>query len=103
MGSIKAVFDKWRHNLANKIRKQPSMPWSSGGAPVTSTRNFQIFGDLVIVTIRNRRFHAGVTLKNAIAEMRKAAPGITTFDCLFCRVTDGYTDDKWCALNGRWE
>ncbi len=215
MGSLRTVFATWRDNLATNIHKQPSMQWSSGGAPVATTTNFYIVGDLtgatecfvtahggameddfffdndtfkvppgvtvnfyqphgytlgwdstflrdqapiahggtddqaygpgetcvnyiltkdqgrhltgdtgyadsremnyagtqavandlgiVMVTVRNRWFHAGVSLKSCIAEVTKAAPGLTTFNCLFCRVTDDSTDDKWCALNGRWE
>jgi hypothetical protein len=53
--------------------------------------------DTVIVTIRNRWFHAGVTLKEAIKAVRKAAPSIKTFHCMFCRVRDGYDDWAWTA------
>lgn len=68
----------------------------------TSTQ--KLCGDLgiVMVIVRNRWFHAGVTLKAAISEVTKAAPSITTFNCLFCRVTDGSTADVWDAVNGAW-
>ncbi|MBB5690094.1 hypothetical protein GXW77_08460 [Roseomonas alkaliterrae] len=49
-----------------------------------------IAGDagIVLVTVRNRWFHGGITLKSAIHDIRKAVPSITTFNCMFCRVDD---------------
>ncbi len=58
---------------------------------------------IVIVTVRNRWFHAGVTLKSAVSEVTAAAPGIKTFNCLFCRAIDGSTDDRWNAVGGMWD
>ena len=58
---------------------------------------------VVLVTVRNRWFHAGVTLKAAISAVRGEAPGITTFNCLFCRVRDGFGDDRWNAVGGMWD
>jgi hypothetical protein len=58
---------------------------------------------IVIVSVRNRWFHAGVTLKSAVSEVTSAAPGITTFNCLFCRVTDDSGDDRWNAVGGMWD
>lgn len=43
---------------------------------------------IVLATVRNRWFHAGITLKSAIQDIRKAVPSITTFNCMFCRVDD---------------
>lgn len=57
---------------------------------------------MVLVTIRNRWFHAGVTLKSAVSDVRSQAKSIVTFNCLFCRVRDGHTDDSWDAANGVW-
>lgn len=57
---------------------------------------------VVLVTVRNRWYHAGVTLKTAISDVRSAAKSIVTFNCLFCRVGDGYTNDSWDAVNGAW-
>jgi hypothetical protein len=63
-----------------------------------------VAGDMgiVMVTVRNRWFHAGVTLKSCISEVTGAAPGIKTFNCLFCRVTDGSTNDVWESNGGYW-
>lgn len=58
--------------------------------------------DVVLVTIRNRWFHAGVTLQAAIKAVRGAVPSITKFNCLFCRVKDGHTNDSWDAGSGKW-
>ncbi len=52
---------------------------------------------VVVVSVRNRWSHAGVTLKDAIKEVRKAVPTITTFHCMFCRVREGYDDWAWAA------
>lgn len=40
---------------------------------------------LNVATIRNRWYHAGVTLKYVVAEVTKAAKGISVFHCSFCR------------------
>ncbi|MBR0674268.1 putative adhesin [Neoroseomonas soli] len=55
---------------------------------------------VVIVLVRNRWFHAGMTLKNVVNDVHKAVPGITTFKCLFCRVDDNSTGDDWNARTG---
>lgn len=214
MGNLASVFRNWRRHVGSDINKQPSMQWSSGGAPVIQTTSFYIVGDtstatecyvnghgsaydddyvfdnrsfevpagvtikffqphgfilgagisslrngrpdadasatdleyaagdqcanyilskshgrhlsgdqaeaatwemdyagtqavagdmgLVIVTVRNRWFHAGVTLKSAISEVRAVAPGLAVFNCLFCRVTDDSTDDVWESAGGYW-
>lgn len=49
-----------------------------------------IAGDagIVLVTEHNRWFHGGITLKSAIHDIRKAVPGITRSNCVFCRVDD---------------
>lgn len=55
---------------------------------------------VVLVTVRNRWFHAGITLKSAIHDIHKALPGITTFNCMFCRVDDttaGLQQVSWNA------
>jgi len=214
MGSLGSVFSNWRRHVTSEVNKQPSMQWSSGGAPVTTTTNFYVIGDLagatecyitghgsaydddyffdnqsfrvpagvtlrffqphgyslghgtsslrngrpdadpdatdleyvagdecvnyiltksqgrhltgdeaeaaqwemdyagtqavagdmgiVMVTVRNRWFHAGITLKSAISEVRAVAPGLTVFNCLFCRVTDGSNDLTWESNGGYW-
>lgn len=69
-----------------------------------------IAGDagIVLVTIRNRWFHAGVTLKDAISTIRKEFPSISTFNCMFCRVDDstpGLQQVSWNASSntgGAW-
>lgn len=64
----------------------------------------QVAGDLgiVLVTIRNRWYQAGATLLSAIEAVRGEVKTINTFNCLFCRVKDGYTNDSWDAVNGQW-
>ena len=46
--------------------------------------------DIVLVTVRNRWFHAGATLKECVSTIRKEFPQINTFNCMFCRVDDTY-------------
>jgi hypothetical protein len=55
----------------------------------------KLAGDLgvVVVTIRNRWFNAGVTLSTLIADVTAAAKGIKVFHCMFCRVKEG--SDTW--------
>lgn len=213
MGKVGRVFGKWCRHLVSDINKQPSMQWSSGGAPVVRTTNFYVVGDtsaatecyitghggsdsgdyvldnrsftvptgitvnfyqphgfilaagtkelrdhnpvahptatdlvhtggdkcvnyilskdqgrhlsgdaeyaaewemdyagtqavcgdmgIVMVTVRNRWFHAGVTLKACIDEVTDAVPGIKTFNCLFCRV-DEHSGDKQWDIEGFW-
>ena len=62
-----------------------------------------VAGDMgiVMVTVRNRWFHAGVSLKTCIAEVTKAAPNLTTFNCLFCRVDENSGDESW-DIEGFW-
>ncbi|MBR0670111.1 putative adhesin [Neoroseomonas soli] len=63
---------------------------------------------IVLVTVRNRWFHAGITLKSAIHDIHKALPDITTFNCMFCRVDDttaGLAQVTWNAspsTGGNW-
>ena len=57
---------------------------------------------IVLVTIRNRWDQAGATLSSAISAVRGEVKSIATFNCLFCRVRDGYTNDSWDAVNGQW-
>lgn len=51
---------------------------------------------------------AGITLKAAIHDIRKALPNITTFNCMFCRVDDttaGLAQVSWNAsptTGGNW-
>lgn len=61
-------------------------------------------GKVVVVTIRNRWYSSHVTLEETIKAIRKVAPNITKFNCLFCRVDDDYEDDDpaWNAGTGRW-
>jgi hypothetical protein len=58
---------------------------------------------IVMVTVRNRWFHAGVSLKSAVQEITRAAPGLTTINCLFCRSTETSGDDRWNAVDGTWD
>lgn len=62
----------------------------------------EVCGELgvVMVLVRNRWFHAGVSLKNVIADVRKLAPNITTFNALFCRVDDNSNGADWNARTG---
>ena len=55
----------------------------------------KLAGDLgvVVVTIRNRWFNAGVTLSTLIEDVTAAAKGIKVFHCMFCRVKEG--SDTW--------
>lgn len=63
---------------------------------------------VLLVTVRNRWFHAGITLKSVIKEVRKALPQVTTFNCMFCRVDDttsGLAQVTWNAspaTGGNW-
>lgn len=63
---------------------------------------------IVLVTVRNRWFHAGVTLQDAIKTVNGKFPGITTFNCMFCRVDDttaGLAQVTWNASSnsgGNW-
>jgi hypothetical protein len=63
---------------------------------------------IVLVTVRNRWYHSGVTLKDAIKTIRKKFAGITTFNCMFCRVDDttaGLAQVTWNASStsgGNW-
>lgn len=43
---------------------------------------------IVLISVRNRWFHAGMTVKAAIKAVTAERPNITTFNCLFCRVDD---------------
>lgn len=63
---------------------------------------------VVLLSVRNRWFHAGATLKNAIQDIREVLPDIVTFNCMICRVDDSTVDHArvWNAspVNGRrWE
>lgn len=62
----------------------------------------EVCGELgvVIILIRNRWFHAGVSLKNVIHDVQGAVPGIKTFNALFCRVDDNSTGSDWNARTG---
>lgn len=53
---------------------------------------------VVIVTVRNRWFHAGVTLSTLVTEVTKSAKGLTTFHCMFCRVREN--SDNWAYTAG---
>ena len=55
---------------------------------------------VVVVSIRNRWWHCGVTLKDAVKDVRKEVPSITIFHCMFCRVREGYDNWAWCANQG---
>jgi len=55
---------------------------------------------IVVVTVRNRWWHCGVTLKDSIKEVRKAVPTIATFHCMFCRVREGFDNWSWDAELG---
>ncbi len=57
---------------------------------------------VVIVLVRNRWFHAGVTLKQCVSDVNGAVKSLTTFNCVFCRVHEGYTNDAWSAGTGTW-
>jgi hypothetical protein len=63
---------------------------------------------IVLVTVRNRWFHAGVTLKNAINTIHGEFKSITLFNCMFCRVDDttsGLAQVTWNASSstgGNW-
>lgn len=63
---------------------------------------------IVLVTVRNRWFHAGLTLESAIKAVRKECKGITVFNCMFCRVDDttaGLANVTWNASStsgGSW-
>jgi hypothetical protein len=50
--------------------------------------------DIVLVTVRNRWFQAGVTLKECVSTIRKEFPQINTFNCMFCRVDDTYQPNQ---------
>lgn len=64
----------------------------------------KVAGDLniVMVTVRNRWHHYGVTLKSAVADVRGAFKSITTFNCLFCRVDDTGKTHNWNSQSGAW-
>lgn len=63
---------------------------------------------IVLVTVRNRWFHAGLTLKSAIKILRGEYKTMTTFNCMFCRVDDttsGLAQVTWNAspsTGGNW-
>lgn len=63
---------------------------------------------IVLVTVRNRWFHAGTTLKSAIDAVHGAFSSITKFNCMFCRVDDttaGLQQVTWNASSntgGQW-
>lgn len=61
-------------------------------------QNLAAPGDHLFVVVRNRWFHAGVTLKDCISAVRKAVPTVTTFFCMFCRATEG--SDTWYSATG---
>lgn len=48
-------------------------------------------GNHLFVVVRNRWFHAGVSLKDCIKAVREAVPSVKTFYCMFCRATDDST------------
>jgi hypothetical protein len=79
--------------------------WKEEGASYEGLQAVAKDADVVFVTVRNRWFHSGVTLSEAIETVRKAFKTITTFHCLFCRVDDtSATLPKrgWDARTGTW-
>lgn len=119
MSNLGKDFRKWRSNLRHEIHATPSMNWAAGRAPVSSTTHFHVVGDLTAATscyitghggadsddyfFDNKAFRvpAGVSLKTCIAEVTKAAPNLTTFNCLFCRVDENSGDESW-DIEGFW-
>ena len=83
------------HHLGNFTEEQID------GWKMTYEGAQEVCGELgvVMVIVRNRWFHTGVTLKSAIEAVQGLAPDIKTFKCLFCRVTDGSSGD-WNARTG---
>lgn len=78
--------------------------WDERGYSYESLQSICDEGKVVVVTIRNRWFHSHVTLQDTVRAVRRIAPGITRFNCLFCRVDDSYEDDDatWHAGDGQW-
>lgn len=64
--------------------------------------------NIVLVTVRNRWFHSGITLESAIKAVHKECKSITVFNCMFCRVDDttaGLAQVTWNASSttgGNW-
>ena len=64
--------------------------------------------DIILVTVRNRWFHSGITLQSTIKEVQKKYRSITVFNCMFCRVDDttaGLAQVTWNASSntgGNW-
>lgn len=76
--------------------------WESEGTTYQAMQQIAQDAGVVMVTIRNRWSAANVSLKDTIAAVRKLAPNITHFHCLFCRVDEADSDWSWAADEGRW-
>jgi hypothetical protein len=52
---------------------------------------------VLIVTVRNRWFHSGMSLKNVIHDVQGEVPTVKTFHCMFCRVNANSDGWSWTA------
>ncbi len=72
------------------------------GTTYTALQSIAEQAGIVMVTIRNRWSASSVSLEDTIDAVRKVAPSIKTFNCLFCRVDDTDSDWAWSGSRGEW-
>ena len=86
-----APIDKLSKNQGRHLNGDPDDA-AGWGMDAAGTQAVAGDGVIVMVALRDRCFHGGVLLKNRVAEVSKAAPNLTTFNCLFCRVGENSGD-----------
>jgi len=62
-------------------------------------QNLAAPGNHVFVVVRNRWHNTGVTLENTIKAVQSEYPKIRSFNCMFCRATEG--TDTWYSATSR--